>query len=94
MTKQQTDLARAAQQRHTDHPAEQRLSLDVPGTSSLAAWFLGPKAENQVLFLELLGRAFNSHCQARRDYAPDDPVFVTDDVRRSVLSETFGGDDD
>jgi glutamate/tyrosine decarboxylase-like PLP-dependent enzyme len=83
MNQQRIDLARSTHLRHKSTPADQQLSLDVPGSSSLAAWFLGPKAENEALFLELLQEAFQAHCQSRKDYAPGDPVFVTDEIRET-----------
>lgn len=64
-------------------PEEESLSLDVPGTSSLAAWFLGPKAENQDLFQELARQAIEAHCRSRHEYFPNDPPYVTDEVQHS-----------
>jgi glutamate/tyrosine decarboxylase-like PLP-dependent enzyme len=83
MTQQRIDLAHATHLRHKSGPADQQLSLDVPGSSSLAGWFLGPKAENEALFQELLSEALSAHCRSRKDYAPADPVFVTDAVRET-----------
>ncbi|MGE5340989.1 MAG: pyridoxal phosphate-dependent decarboxylase family protein [Candidatus Omnitrophota bacterium] len=54
------------------------LNLDSPGTNSLAAWFLGPKAENQEFFGKLLVDGFNAHCQDRKDYFSEDPEYITD----------------
>lgn len=53
-------------------------------TRSLAGWFLGPKAENEGIMEELLLRAFREHCRFRRDFQPDDPPFVTDEIRSSA----------
>ena len=36
----------------------------------IAAWFLGPKAENEGEFLSLLTHTLRSHCDWRRDYFP------------------------
>ena len=33
---------------------EHALTLDQPGSTSLAGWFLGPKAENESLLQELI----------------------------------------
>jgi len=63
---------------------DQKLKLDETGTDSLAAWFLGPKAENQSVLTELITRSIDAHCQDRKDYFPDDPVFVTDKIKEST----------
>ncbi|MGH2852813.1 MAG: pyridoxal phosphate-dependent decarboxylase family protein [Solirubrobacteraceae bacterium] len=62
------------------HPEE---LLSAPGTSSLAGWFLGPKAENQDVLRKLIVGALDAHCQARRDYFPADPAYVTEEVKAS-----------
>lgn len=36
---------------------------------------------------ELLLRAFRAHCRFRRDFQPDDPRFVTDEIKRSPAFE-------
>lgn len=64
-------------------PEAESLKLDAPGTSSLAAWFLGPKAENLDLFQHFAQLAINAHYQSRQDYFPEDPVYVTDEVKQS-----------
>lgn len=53
------------------------------GTSTPAAWFLGPKAENQQLFEELMLKAVWAHCEDRRDFYPHDPAYVTDAMKES-----------
>lgn len=62
------------------HPEE---LLSGPGTSSLAGWFLGPKAENEDVFRGLIVDALNAHCQARKDYFPTDPPYVTEQMKAS-----------
>lgn len=64
---------------------EQRLNLtdeDI-GSSALPAWFLGPKAENQELFQYFIKMAVDSHCDFRRRYYPQDPKYVTREVKAS-----------
>ncbi|UVS80469.1 pyridoxal-dependent decarboxylase [Actinokineospora sp. UTMC 2448] len=53
----------------------------VPGTSSLAAWFLGPKAENEELLSRLVLRAVKAHCDDRRSDYHDDPPYVTEEMK-------------
>jgi len=64
-------------------PSEHALDFQTAGTSSLAAWFLGPKAENEEIFKSFILQAIESHCQDRKDYFPSDPVFVTDEIKQS-----------
>jgi glutamate/tyrosine decarboxylase-like PLP-dependent enzyme len=60
---------------------EELLHLEGPGTSSLAAWFLGPKAENEFLFAELILQGIEANCNDRRNYFKNDPPYVTDEKR-------------
>jgi glutamate/tyrosine decarboxylase-like PLP-dependent enzyme len=53
----------------------------VAGTSSLGAWFLGPKAENEELLARLLRQALRSHCEDRQTTYPGDPVYVTEEMK-------------
>ncbi|MDX1555067.1 MAG: hypothetical protein R3212_03480, partial [Xanthomonadales bacterium] len=64
--------------------SQSSLQLQDVGTRALAAWFLGPKAENQAEMAELIQYSFNAHCQDRKDYFPDDPVYVTEEIKKSV----------
>jgi len=57
--------------------------LTGAGTTSLAGWFLGPKAENQDAFCRLIVSALNAHCKARKDYFPGDPVYITEGIKAS-----------
>jgi glutamate/tyrosine decarboxylase-like PLP-dependent enzyme len=59
-------------------------SLDVPGTTSLAAWFLGPKAENEQLLKDLVADAIGMHCTDRREFFPNDPPYVTEEIKKSA----------
>jgi hypothetical protein len=56
---------------------DQRFHLNGPGTNSLAAWFLGPKAENQSLFSDLIMQGIDFNCKDRIEYFPNDPPYVT-----------------
>ncbi|HEV7517628.1 MAG TPA: pyridoxal-dependent decarboxylase, partial [Thermoanaerobaculia bacterium] len=59
------------------------LNLEGPGTTSLSAWFLGPKAENQEIFQKLIVEALGEHCRARREYFPEDPIYITEAIKHS-----------
>jgi len=63
---------------------DMRLHLDGSGTQSLAAWFIGPKAENQELFSRLVQQGIDTHCQDRQNYLPGDPPYVTKNRRDDV----------
>lgn len=70
--------------RLAEHLATARpFSLDVTGTNSLAAWFLGPKAENENVLEELVRQAVQVHSNDRRQYFPQDPPYVTEEIRNS-----------
>ncbi len=58
---------------------DQKLSLDRPGGISPAAWFLGPKGENEAAMAELVTEAVRSHVEARRLYKPGDPDFASEE---------------
>jgi glutamate/tyrosine decarboxylase-like PLP-dependent enzyme len=47
------------------------------------AWFLGPKAENEELFKELIAGAILAHTKYRRSYHPEDPLHITPEIKRS-----------
>ncbi|MCX6582009.1 MAG: pyridoxal-dependent decarboxylase [Candidatus Aminicenantes bacterium] len=63
---------------YLDRRGLKRLNLETPGTNSLAAWFLGPKAENREFFKKLLSMGVDAHCRDRKDYFPGDPKYITD----------------
>ena len=75
--KRQQDFARLVMEHLEKQDPEQCLNLDGPGTSSLAAWFLGPKAENKDLFNKLIRQGIEANCNDRNDYFKDDPPYVT-----------------
>ncbi|MFJ9447316.1 pyridoxal phosphate-dependent decarboxylase family protein [Kitasatospora sp. NPDC101235] len=54
---------------------------DAPGTSTLAAWFLGPRAENQGLLEDLVLEAVRANAADRRELYPHDPAYVTDEMK-------------
>ncbi len=71
-------VAEHHKQREAEHPAPPESVAN-----SLAAWFLGPKAENREMLAEFIRQAIEAHCKDRTDYFPDDPVFVTDEIQQS-----------
>lgn len=75
--KRQQDYAKLLMEHLEKQDPEQRLNLDGPGTSSLAAWFLGPKAENKDLFNKLIRQGIEANCNDRNNYFKDDPPYVT-----------------
>jgi hypothetical protein len=60
--KQRLAFARLVGEHFEKGAAKDRFALQRPGSESLAAWFLGPKAENQAMMARLLMKAFDSHC--------------------------------
>ena len=57
------------------------LHLEGSGTNSLAAWFLGPKAENEDFFTDLISEGIRANCVDRIKYFPADPIYVTDEKK-------------
>eukprot|EP00795_Rhopilema_esculentum_P016561 gene16561-7984_t len=53
----------------------------------LAAWFLGPKAENRVEFNKFALSILNDYEDFRATYQPTDPLYITEDVRHSPSYE-------
>ncbi|HKO17581.1 MAG TPA: hypothetical protein VJU82_01720, partial [Acidobacteriaceae bacterium] len=82
-TPEHVAFAKALEAHLESLPEKLALTLEGAGTSSLAAWFLGPKAENEGLFAELVAEAIARHCQDRRSYYPDDPPYVTEKMKNS-----------
>jgi len=79
----QLDYARKINEYLKNSRPEELLDLEGPGTESLAAWFLGPKAENQNLFSELIAEGIKANCNDRKEYFIKDPKYVTEDLKRS-----------
>ena len=57
---------------------DNKLNLDTKGTNSLAAWFLGPKAENKDFFEKLLLQGLTTNCHDRNTYYSNDPLYISD----------------
>jgi glutamate/tyrosine decarboxylase-like PLP-dependent enzyme len=79
----QLDYAKKMNAHLKNKSPEELLNLEGPGTESLAAWFLGPKAENQDLFSELIINAVQANCKDRLEYYSQDPKYVTDELKES-----------
>lgn len=47
-----------------------RLGEKIPIDAT--AWFLGPKAENKAIFMEMVAMAAESQCDVREKYQPED----------------------
>ena len=77
LTARQLDFARLMVEHLKSLAPDKRLHLDGPGTGSLAAWFLGPKAENEDLFKELIVKGIEANCADRKEYFPEDPPYIT-----------------
>jgi glutamate/tyrosine decarboxylase-like PLP-dependent enzyme len=63
------------------------LKLEGPGIGAPAGWFIGPKAENKHLLIELIVEAINQHCSYRLDYHPEDPEVITEEEKRHPAYE-------
>ncbi|TFI52695.1 decarboxylase [Mastigocladus laminosus UU774] len=59
------------------------LNLNTTGSRSVEAWFLGPRAENAELLKGLISHAIDSQAEWRRNYFPDDPGHITEEIKQS-----------
>ncbi|WP_428267361.1 pyridoxal phosphate-dependent decarboxylase family protein [Haliangium sp.] len=55
---------------------------DEPGNTEVAAWFLGPRAENAQLFEQLVVEALRDHAFWRRNFHPSDPPAISERMKR------------
>lgn len=51
------------------------------------SWFIGPKFENGELLLKALSTALQSNKDYRELYHPEDPVYITESIKKSVEYE-------
>ncbi len=49
----------------------------------IAAWFLGPKAENRDIFKEMIERALNTAVDYRVGFESEDPLVISDTIKKS-----------
>ncbi|MEO8026112.1 MAG: pyridoxal-dependent decarboxylase [Bryobacteraceae bacterium] len=61
-------------------------SPDRERTRRLAAWFLGPKAENAELEEKMILHILQDYFHWRRNYFPSDEILVTQSLRRESMS--------
>ena len=61
--------------------------VERPRSSSLGAWFLGPKAENEDVLAKLVADAVAKHADDRRAFFPNDPIWISDEVKQSAAYE-------
>jgi len=47
-------------------------------------WFLGPKGENEELFKSLIIDSINSQIEYRKNFHPEDPVFITEEEKSNI----------
>ena len=50
---------------------------------ALSAWFLGPRAENNEVFMELFKDIFERHVRMRDNSFPSDPAYITEEMKNS-----------
>jgi glutamate/tyrosine decarboxylase-like PLP-dependent enzyme len=65
-----------------------RASIDLTkegdGERQVAAWFLGPRAENLDMFMKLVEEAITDHAYWRRNFHPEDPTVISDAIQRET----------
>ena len=50
---------------------------------ALGGWFLGPRAENRDVFMDIFKDVFAKHVELRNSYFPSDPAYITDEIKSS-----------
>lgn len=50
----------------------------------VAAWFLGPKAENAAILKQLINRALDKHIDDRIGLYEEDPIYITKEIKDSA----------
>ena len=50
---------------------------------ALSGWFLGPRAENKDVFIDVFKELFEKHVEMRNDYFPSDPAYITQEMKSS-----------
>ena len=59
------------------------LSLETAGPLELEAWFLRPKGDNADVLERLIVEAIRDPAYWRRNYHPEDPSHITEQIKRS-----------
>ena len=56
--------------------------------AKVGAWYVGPKAENEEIYKEMVLKAVDSHLDYRKNYFPSDPLYVTPEIKDSLAYKT------
>ena len=56
--------------------------------AKVGAWYVGPKAENEEIYKEMVLKAVDSHLDFRKSYFPSDPAYVTTEIKDSLAYKT------
>lgn len=59
------------------------LDLSAAGSRCVEAWFLGPKGENADTFERLVVEAIRDQVFWRRNYHPEDPTHISEEIKQS-----------
>ncbi|XP_067049281.1 L-tyrosine decarboxylase-like [Acropora muricata] len=51
--------------------------------AKVGAWYVGPKAENEEIYKEMVLKAMDAHLDFRKNYFPSDPAYVTPEIKDS-----------
>ena len=56
--------------------------------AKVGAWYVGPKAENEEIYKEMVLEAVETHLDFRKNYFPSDPAYVTPEIKDSLAYKT------
>ena len=51
--------------------------------AKVGAWYVGPKAENEEIYKEMVLKAMDAHLDFRKNYFPSDPAYITPEIKDS-----------
>ena len=56
--------------------------------ANVGAWYVGPKAENEEIYKEMVIKAMDAHLDFRKNYFPSDPPYITPEIKDSLAYKT------
>lgn len=56
--------------------------------AKVGAWYVGPKAENEEIYKEMVIKAMDAHLDFRKNYFPSDPPYITPEIKDSLAYKT------
>ncbi len=68
---------------HNSQSTETKIKLEGSGAETIEALFLGTRGGNAKFMLELMGFALQGNIDFRKNYFPEDPDYINEDIQKS-----------